>query len=274
MTKILACITARMQSTRLPGKVLKPIAGKPMNRYIYERLMRDSDSVHNVCYCIPMGEGNDVLRKTVSEWGAVYQSSANEDVLKNFIDAGDQNNADILLRITGDNIFTSPEYIDAMVDKHLQTNADYSRVQGLPLGMTAEAMNLSMLKDLHNHIDDPAQTQYLLMYAFDPDRYKCTVLEPQKKHNKPFISVTVDTQEDWDRTERILNTYSSEEWGPKTNKIFEWFEAHQQDVKRLEPETEIKMPHGKTVTYQGFLGEMQSRTEKSNYIREDEYDLG
>ena len=173
-----------------------------------------------------------------------------------------------MLRITGDNIFTDPHYIDVMVKAHLDNNADYTRTENLPLGVTAEVMSLDMAKRLHVMLaDDPEKTQYMLLYSFNPDMFRCCVVEPKDEHKRPYYSCTIDTPEDWQRTEDIITAFPDAEWGPNLTQIIEWMDAHPNQRKNLDPETPIKLPHGQTKPYREFLDDFTAKKQKSIVVK-------
>ena len=268
MSKVIACIAARMESNRLPGKVLRPLNGYPMNGWLVQRLKKQSKRIDEICICTPDGDGNKPIRDAAKEWGVHATAGTQKDILKNFIDSTESLGGDHLLRITGDNIFTDPHYIDVMIDAHIKNNAEYSRTENLPLGITAEVMSLDMAKRLHDMVkDDPVKTQYMVLYSFNPDLFKCCVVEPRPEHNRPYYSCTIDTPEDWERTEDIIAAFPEAEWGPSLTQIIEWMDRNPDKRKNLEPDTPIKLPHGETKAYSEFLKDFDAKKAKSIVVK-------
>jgi len=266
--KIIACIAARMESSRLPGKVLRPLNGYPMNGILVQRLKRDSKRIDEICICTPDGEGNQPIRDAAATWGVHATAGTQKDILQNFITSTEQLGGDHMLRITGDNVFTDPHYIDVMIDAHLTHQTDYTRTENLPLGITAEVMSLDMARRLHTLVkDDPVKTQYMLLYSFDPDRFKCCVVEPRPEHHRPYYSCTIDTPEDWQRTEDIMAAFPDEDWGPSLTYIIEWMDDHPDLRKNLDPDSPIKLPHGKTKSYAEFLDDFEVKKQKSIVVK-------
>ncbi len=264
MAKVIACIAARMESSRLPGKVLRPLNGHPMNGVLVERLKRDSKYIDTICICTPDGDDNKPIRDAAKKWGVHSTAGTQRDILQNFITSTEELGGDHMLRITGDNVFTDPHYIDVMIQAHVRNDAEYTRAENLPLGITAEVMSLPMTKKLHEMVkDDPVKTQYMLLYSFDPDNFKCCVVEPKAEHNRPYYSCTIDTPEDWKRTENIMRAFPDEEWGPSLTQIIEWMDNNPELRKNLDPDSAIKLPHGKTKSYKEFLDDFEAKKQKS-----------
>ena len=108
--KIVAIIQARMGSTRLPGKVLREVGGKPILEILIKRLRRSRRIDSILVATTEKAEDNgivDLATKVGVEW---YRGSE-DDVLKRFIDASRAVNADIVIRVTADNPLTDPELI-------------------------------------------------------------------------------------------------------------------------------------------------------------------
>ena len=126
------------------------------------------------------------------QWNLPAIAGSELDVLSRLIDAGNQFKADIVIRVTGDNPFTDGKIIDKIVYHHIKTEADYTRMIGLPIGVTADIMSTSMLNPLYKLIPDPNQSEYLQLFAIDPDHFQCELINAPPKLNRPFYSLTVD----------------------------------------------------------------------------------
>jgi spore coat polysaccharide biosynthesis protein SpsF len=268
--KVIACVPARLESTRLPGKVLMDMHGYPMNQWLVERL-KSCEMIDEIVMCTPTNENNKKIRDAADSWGVKHNDQTNDDILAGFLHAADTYDGDIILRVTGDNIYTDPQYLDVLVKAHIDTQAEYSRIECLPVGVTAEAMSIDMARHLHRTVTDPNETNYMLLYSFNPDVYKCCVVEPLARHNRPFYSLTVDTQEDWDLVETIIAETKADKWGPDIDQIIEWLDNNPDKRKQISPETEFKIPYGKTRSYQLFLDDFAAKKLKSTVVQAETY---
>ena len=121
MPKKVLVIQARIGSTRLPAKVLLPLAGKPLISRLVERVL-DCKTVDEVVVAIPENYENDILNKVLLSSGAeIYRGSEN-DVLDRYYQASRKYNADYILRIPADNPVPCSEEIDRVVNFHLKNN--------------------------------------------------------------------------------------------------------------------------------------------------------
>ena len=273
MTKIIACIASRMESTRLKQKTLVDIKGYPMTQWLVERL-KTCKNLDEITLCTPNNDANKILRdKAVNEWGVHAHAGPLEDVLMNYIEATEKLNGTHFIRVTGDNIFTDPQYLDVMIEKHLESGADYSRIEGLPLGVTAECMELEYAKRVHASIKDPADSGYTVLFSFKPDLYDCVVLDCKADHNRPNLSLTVDTQSDLDQVMKIINAFPDEKWGPNLTQIIEWSDSNPNDRIDVSDDTPIKMPKGVVITFKQFKDNFNQHKLSARHVGVDEYEL-
>ena len=265
MNNVLAVVPARLESQRLPRKALLDIGGKPMLERIVERIAGLCKTVDKVCICTVGNENNRTLVDLATQWGACSNTGDEWDVLSNFIQAGEKYGADHLLRVTGDNIFTDPYYIDALTRAHIKHGADYSRVDGLPVGMTAEIMSMKASVALYENMD--AQTRlnsgYLTLYSYDPDTLKVLVMDAKDAHTRPNYSVTVDTPHDLELVRQIWAAYPEMPHGPNIDQIIGWLDSHPKERIEINEQAIIKLPGEIEVPYLDFAADLESRKAKS-----------
>ena len=164
---IVAIVQARMGSTRLPGKVLKPIMGKPMLWYLVKRLERTAN-VDKVVIATSEEKNNDVIRDFCKQYSINCFSGSEQDVLDRFYKAAEQYKADIVIRITGDCPLLDPGLIGGMLDEFISSQkyeyygvacgagASTEEFNGhrYPDGLDAEIFKFSVLKKAWNEAKD------------------------------------------------------------------------------------------------------------------------
>lgn len=112
---LLCIVQARMGSTRLPGKALLPLAGVPMLAHVLRRACATETQIR-VCLAIPEGMANDPLAAIGEAEGVLVYRGSEEDVLGRFWAAAQLvPDADVIVRLTADDPFKSPDHIDAAV---------------------------------------------------------------------------------------------------------------------------------------------------------------
>lgn len=141
---VVAVIQARMTSSRLPGKVLQEIAGKPALKLMCERVAR-ARLVDKICVCVPDTPDNAGLFEFVSnELSLPCIAGSESDVLSRFIDVVAEFPADYYVRLTADCPLICPEIIDIVIATGLEAGADYaSNVDppSFPDGMDVEMVS-------------------------------------------------------------------------------------------------------------------------------------
>ena len=113
--KIVSIIQARMGSTRLPGKVLKKLVGKPAIEILLTRLSR-SKLIDEICLATSNNVENDILCHTVEKLGYRVVRGSETDVVQRFWDATNATSADVIVRITGDCPVVDPSLVSASDD--------------------------------------------------------------------------------------------------------------------------------------------------------------
>jgi len=147
-----AMLQARMESSRLPGKVLLPINGKPMIEWQIQRILQ-SKLIEKLVIVIPNNLENNVLNNTLRDFGVdVYRGSLN-NVFDRFYKASRIFQSKTVIRLTADCPLVMPDMIDEMLNyfiKH-KPKLDYlsnGLVESLPDGLDVEIFNSKILQTL------------------------------------------------------------------------------------------------------------------------------
>ena len=148
---VIFIIQARMNSSRLPGKILLPIplgAGKPILKWITDTLKK-SKHFKKIYIASSNSSSNDSLNIFCEkEEISLYRGSEN-DVLSRFLNiVTTENSYSVIVRLTGDNPIIDILKLDEAISKHLDSNVDYTYTSGLPLGMNFEIINSNILLSL------------------------------------------------------------------------------------------------------------------------------
>ncbi|HEV2563166.1 MAG TPA: NTP transferase domain-containing protein [Rhizomicrobium sp.] len=122
--RIVAVIQARMGSTRLPGKVLKPIAGKPLLWHIVHRLKR-SRYIEEIAIATSINPRDDAIVQFAKLNNIAVVRGPEDDVLARFARAADLLDADIIVRVSSDAPFIDAGFIDYLIEHLIQQNGDY-----------------------------------------------------------------------------------------------------------------------------------------------------
>ncbi len=149
MRKVVAFLQARSDSSRLPGKVLKPILEKPMILHQLERI-RHSRHITDLTLLTTVDHSDDTLAEIVQKSGFDIFRGSVDDVLDRFYQAAMQQSLqenDIIVRLTGDCPLHDASIIDEAIESFLQYEADYLANCVNPPSIPTD----SMLRSLHLH---------------------------------------------------------------------------------------------------------------------------
>lgn len=265
MDRVCACIIARLNSTRLSRKVLADIKGKPLLKWIVDRL-NAVDNVDEVVLCTSSDPGDEELLEHADDWGIPAIAGSPTNIVSRLQQAASRVDADILLRATGDNPLISVEYTERMVAAHKKSDFEYSRVNSLPLGATVEGLSKGLLPKIQETLPSPSHSEYLVLYAYQPERYNCVVLQPPDEIQRPHYSVTVDTPDDLERAREI---YGETAWrsdiGPSIDQVVQFLDEDE-NYEEIPGDTMIKMPEQGRIPYNDFLDLLKDRAVESTTI--------
>jgi spore coat polysaccharide biosynthesis protein SpsF len=197
-------LQARMNSKRLPGKVMKMICGKPIIGHILDRLrlVENSDMIITATTKKVI---DDIIEEYSYQQGVVCFRGDEDDVLNRFYDLAQYYDLYHIVRATGDNPLVDYEEIERLIALHLKSRADYTHAFGqLPVGIgvdcfTIDALKRSWAKGLkqnhREHINEYIQER--------PEFFSINELDIPLEKKASSLRLTVDTLEDFRRVDAI-----------------------------------------------------------------------
>jgi len=210
-----AVIQARMGSSRLPGKVLKSIVGKPMLWHIVNRV-KSAVGVDEVVVATSDRDGDKPIRDFCSKEGILCFEGSEDDVLDRFYLAAKYINADPVIRITGDCPFADPEVISNLIKKFVNGLHDYVGVATgagalyldkgrFPDGLDAECFSFSALEKAWREASHRSDREHVTPYIWrNKDIFRCGLLMSAEDHS--MLRWTVDNQVDFDLVNKVYES--------------------------------------------------------------------
>lgn len=197
--KTVAIIQARMGSSRLPGKVLLPLAGKPLLWHIIYRL-RKCRTVDEIAVATSSAPDDDAIEAFAIAEGVRVVRGPEDDVLARYVLAAEATNADIIVRVTGDAPLIDPEMIDNLVETLIAENAEYcTGLPGVPVihegfcPMTRRALQRLSAKAG----DDPMAREHVTAYFKEHVDFARTVyVDMDSDYRFEGARLSVDTPAD------------------------------------------------------------------------------
>jgi spore coat polysaccharide biosynthesis protein SpsF len=207
--KVVAVVQARAGSTRLPGKVLMDVAGRPMLVQILRRVAAASRVDEVVLATSDLERDDPVAEVAASEGFSVFRGSE-QDVLARFAGAARAANADVVVRITGDCPLIAPEVIDEVVARLVEDGADYASnvlERTFPKGLDTEALTREALERIDELGTSPEAREHVTWFAYRerPDLFRLVSVEHDEDHSG--IDWSVDTEEDLQRVRELYERF-------------------------------------------------------------------
>lgn len=205
--KTVATIEARMNSTRLPGKVLKEVCGKPILELMVERLQRCKNlddiviatSAHSSCDAI------DALARRI---GVHFYRGSEEDVLGRVLEAAQFVQADVIVELTGDCPLIDPVIIDQIINEYFAKGTDYCAnvlKRTYPAGMDTQIFSTAILQKVDKLTQDPADREHVSLYIYQhPELFSLHNVESDLPDYMKDWRLVVDTSEDFELIRRIF----------------------------------------------------------------------
>lgn len=174
--RVVAIIQARMGSSRLPGKTLADICGKPLLLRIMERV-RAARKVHEVVLATTIQPEDRPLLELTRRHGLRGYAGSVDDVLDRFYQAARLAGADAVVRITADDPFKDPQVIDLIVARLLDdSRLDYvsnTIEPTFPEGLDVEAFRFSALEKAWREAMLASEREHVTPYIWkNPDRFR------------------------------------------------------------------------------------------------------
>lgn len=215
-SKVVAIIQARMGSTRLPGKVLKNIAGESMLARVVNRLRR-SRLVNEVLVATTDSRSDDVIVKECQSLSVSVSRGDQQDVLDRYFRAAQLSKAALVVRITSDCPLIDPEVTDKTIAAFLEARPDYASnvlTRTYPRGLDTEVMSLSSLARAWQEARKPYEREHVTPFFYEhPAEFR--LLSVTGDANYSGHRWTVDTSQDLEFVRAIydrLNDHPSFLW--------------------------------------------------------------
>ncbi len=212
--KKVVLLQARLGSTRLPGKVLLDVGGRPLLAQVVRRLQR-CRLVDAIVIATTDNPRDQAIVELARQLGVAYFCGSEPDVLSRFCGAAQANQAEIVVRITADCPLIDPEVCDLVVDTLLQQRhcCDYaSNVlrRTYPRGLDVEAMFYDTLLRLNRLATSPEDREHVTSFLRRrPDLFLVQSLEDRENHAD--LRWTVDEKSDLVLIRRLYQALSLDE---------------------------------------------------------------
>jgi spore coat polysaccharide biosynthesis protein SpsF len=196
--RVVAVVSARMASSRYPGKALVPLAGRPLLAVLLERVA-SARGVDGVVLATSNNRENDRLARVAADGGFGVFRGDEEDVLRRHVECAHAVGAVHVVRVTGDNPLTDIETLEHLVALHLGGGADYTYVPGdaLLMGILPEVVSTAALERSWHRGEERHRSELVTLYIKEhPGEFRIRTSELPEGLYRPQYRLTVDEAED------------------------------------------------------------------------------
>jgi len=189
-----------MTSTRLPGKVMHPILGKPMLELLVERLKR-ARTLDQIVVATTTNRADDVIEELACQLGVSVFRGSEEDVLDRVLRAARSVNADVIVEITGDCPLIEPAVVNRLVGIYQANHYDYisnTLQRTFPRGLDTQVFSAAVLAQVAELTQAPADREHVSLYIYEhPERFSLHNVQSGLPEKYWDLRLTVDTLEDF-----------------------------------------------------------------------------
>lgn len=196
MIDYLCIIQARLNSSRLPAKVMLDLGGETLLQRVYKTVSK-SKKLDNIVIATSDQESDNIIAEQSKKIGVkCYRGSLN-NVLQRFYDVAKLYNAKNIIRVTADNPLMDSGVIDDLITHFKSSRVDYSMFENGVYGLSAEVFSYDSLKEAFENSKSILDNEHVTPYI----RNNCIVnnINIHEPYNRPELRATIDTLEDYIR---------------------------------------------------------------------------
>lgn len=231
---IAAVLQARSSSSRLPGKVLKPLLGKPMLARQIERIKK-TPGIDRIILATSTDIADDSIEEIAKGCGVDCFRGSLEDVLDRFYKAAFTASPDHVVRLTGDCPLYDPRVGQAVIEAHLKSGADYTSntlKPTYPDGLDVEVMKFKALEVTVSEARLPSEREHVTPYIYNhPEKFFLNSHVLSQGKNLSALRWVVDEKRDFEFVEKIYEALHADNPDFGMTEILNLLEAHPDLVK-------------------------------------------
>jgi len=225
-SKVTAIIQARMTSTRLPGKVLMEVMGRPLLSYQIERL-RFSKRIDEIIIATTTNKEDDPISEVAQKEKLNFYRGSENNVLDRYYQAAKKYNATHIMRLTADCPLIAPDICDSIADAYFENGVDYIRTgETFAEGLDCEIVGFKALTKAWLEAESKSEREHVTLYIRNhPELFKTMVKENETDDSR--YRITVDEEEDFLVVRTILeNLYKGNDSYFTVREIKSYLDSH------------------------------------------------
>lgn len=207
--KTIVIIQARMGSTRLPGKVLKPLGDADVLSYVVARCST-IEGIAEVIVATSIQPEDDAIAKWCEEHSVEYYRGSENDVLDRYVQCAEIYKPDYVMRVTSDCPFVDYEMASDMVVLAKSKRVDIIDIATeLPRGLAVEIISYAALRRIANISTEKRHREHVTYYAYEfKGEFQRACYKAPVNRQYPQLRMTLDTEEDYNLCSKVANCFN------------------------------------------------------------------
>jgi spore coat polysaccharide biosynthesis protein SpsF len=250
---IVAIIQARMNSSRLPGKVMLTACEKPLLLHQIER-MKDSKTIDKIVIATSVKKEDDVIKDFCEENNIMCIRGSENDLLSRYKMAADETQADVVVRLTSDTPLLEYNVIDKVVNVYTKNKYDfvsncYPLPRTYPDGMNIEVFSKKILDEMYFNAKKPSEREHVTFYVLAQPK-KFNIFRVDNIKDVSDYRFNLDYELDYELIREVFNNLY------KDGQIF----LLEDIIKFLEKNPKILKINSEIEPYKGILNSFEEDT--------------
>ena len=232
--RVVLIIQGRMAATRLPGKPLKPVLGRPLLAYLIERVQR-CKTVDAIVVATTTNSLDGAIAEFCQKNHIACFRGSESDVLDRYLQAARHYKADVIVRVTGDCPLIDPQVIDTVVSYFLQHKPplDYATnclERTFPRGMDVEVFSMKSFEKVAKKAKNESEREHVTPYYYrHPELFKLGNVTRETDDSR--YRLTVDEEDDFTLIETLLKAIYVDKPHFTLEDILQVFKQHPEWIK-------------------------------------------
>lgn len=202
--KTTVIIQARMGSSRLPGKILKPLGNTTILDHVVSRC-KQIKQVDQVVVATSDLPADDQVEQWCKQNNVLYFRGSETDVLSRYYHCAQIYHPDYIVRVTADCPFVDYHLADKLINKIKQDKVDYIKVEGdLARGLIVEVFSSQAIDYIFKNGHEERHREHVTYFAYEyPNLFKSSTYQAPDYLLHPELRITVDTTDDYQMIKQI-----------------------------------------------------------------------
>lgn len=227
-----------MGSTRLPGKIMKELAGHPMLWHVVRRA-QNAKKADLVVVATTTEREDDVVERFCQENNFPYYRGSADNVLSRYFETAKKYGARVVIRVTADCPLVDPVVIDQCIEEYFRSACDYISIgappegRTYPLGLDVEVFSFEALERAFKEAQEPYEKEHVTPYIWENKSgvfHVCSKLKAPPEHERDY-RLTVDYPEDFMLMEEIYKAlYTNDKTIIPAREVMRFLDLHPEIV--------------------------------------------